>query len=241
MNNISNLYSNYRNKWDDLYDSEKTIFNNLKISPHSHLLDIGAGCGGLGVCLQAKFGLQFYHAIEMDRRAYEEILALNPGAKSYLGCFNDIYEELKSTEEYDFVISLGALDWNNDCAGLIKKAWHLVKPGGKLILSVRLTLQPGAYDSGLSFQKIMDLGVEAIYPYIVFNAKDFGLLIKSINPASVAAKGYYGPPSESAHTIFKEICFSCFSIEKRSETKNIEKIEDIDLPELVKLCIESTL
>ena len=52
---IERFFSKNRIAWDQFYESEKVIISALKLSKKDQVLDIGCGCGGLGLALKNKF------------------------------------------------------------------------------------------------------------------------------------------------------------------------------------------
>ena len=50
--------------WDQFYESERVIINQLGLTKNSKILDIG--CGGLGLALRDQFDVQDYMGIEIN-------------------------------------------------------------------------------------------------------------------------------------------------------------------------------
>ena len=49
-------------------------------------------------------------------------------------------------------------------------------------------------------------------------------------PSEIRAFGYFGSPSITAITPYKEICFSAFSITKKNKNESKETVFNLDLP-----------
>ena len=84
---IAEYFSTNRIKWDQFYDSERNILEQIGISSSHRILDIGCGCGGLGLVLKEKFGTTNYTGIEINPSAVESAKIVNPSAQILLGDF----------------------------------------------------------------------------------------------------------------------------------------------------------
>jgi hypothetical protein len=116
---------------------------------------------------------------------------------------------------------------------MLNAAWKHVKPGGKFIATFRLTDGPGINDLNKSYQYINYEGKKEgeIAAYVVLNLSNLIQDLKSFNPSTISANGYWGQPSQTAVTPYRELCFAAFSIEKR-HINNDSKINlRLDLPE----------
>ena len=180
------------------------------------MLDIGCGCGGLGLALQEHFGGCNYTGIEINDQAAGYATSLNPKAKIYSNDFLAIDESELRPESFDFVFSLSCIDWQLNLNVMLKKAWSMVKPGGYLVASFRLTQELSINDVKRSYQFINFEGkLEGeIAPYVVLNVKELMGMIRRLGAAYVYAYGYYGAPNATVVTPFKEVCFGVFAIQK---------------------------
>ena len=66
---ISSYFSENRIRWEEFYPSERNLFESINISSSDEVLDIGCGCGGLGLALSEKFGISSYTGIDINSSA----------------------------------------------------------------------------------------------------------------------------------------------------------------------------
>ena len=169
----------------------------------------------MGLALHERFGVEDYTGIEINFEATEAARVLNPSA-----CI--IHEDILkiSTEQlgdFDTVVSLSCIDWNVEFDAMLRKAWTLVRRGGSLVVSLRLTEKEGINDIGKSYQFINFDGKREgeIALYVVLNAKEWMNTAKSLPDISyIRAFGYYGAPSVTAVTPYEQVCFAVFALEK---------------------------
>jgi hypothetical protein len=57
---LSEYFSAHRIQWDQFYPSEHTVIEALAPGVESDILDVGCGCGGLGLALRERFGVTRY-------------------------------------------------------------------------------------------------------------------------------------------------------------------------------------
>ena len=103
---IKNFYSNYRNKWFDLYKSERKVINRLKLSKKSNVLDIGSACGGLGKILYKKFKIDYYLGLEVNKSASNFSKNIFPRGNFKNLDFLNFEKEKKQLTQFDYVFSL---------------------------------------------------------------------------------------------------------------------------------------
>ena len=113
---------------------------------------------------------------------------------------------------------------------MLEKAWSKVKPGGLFIASYRLTTEVGVNDIARSYQYINYEGkMEGeIAPYVVVNAKELIAKLSGLQPSKLLGYGYYGPPSKTAITPFKNLCFAVIAVRKAINSEVLEF--DLRLP-----------
>ena len=227
---ISNFYSKNRIKWEDFYESEKHVLNRLKLSSLSSVLDVGCGCGGLGLALCKKFGVKNYVGIEINNQAVEIAQKLShSGSFICADILNISKEEIGC---FDVVCSLSCIDWNIELNQMLAKCWSLVSNSGVLVLSLRLTKDKSLLDISKSFQRISfdkSMG-EEIAQYSVLNIDDCVTMFCELpNVGEIYGFGYMGKPSKTAVTPYKELCFAVFSIKKDTSNSGESQLI-LDLP-----------
>ena len=229
---IERYFSKNRITWDQFYESEKVIIRELKLSKKDQILDIGCGCAGLGLTLKSKYNIQHYTGVEINAQAAKAAQIFNPSAT----IFNDDFLTLNNTslnkKYFDVVFSLSCFDWNIEFDSMLKAAWERVADGGRLVATFRLVNDKSVYDINQSFQFINSdgklQGEKAAY--VVLNAKELIEKLMTLLPSEIRAFGYFGAPSVTAITPYKEICFSAFSISKQNNNQSKKTRFNLELP-----------
>lgn len=226
---IADFYSQNRIRYKDFYLSEQHVFNRCMLSPSSRILDVGCGCGGLGLALNEEFGVTQYVGIEINSQAVTEAKSLYPEAT--FRCSDIIDINVNELGLFDTVCSLSCIDWNVELKTMLEKCWSFVKPNGSFILSLRLTDKASVLDISRSYQEISFDQRQAveIAQYSVLNIDDcLSMLMALPGIDEIYAYGYNGIPSNTAVTPFKELCFAVFAITKGG---NLSKPEfNLELP-----------
>jgi SAM-dependent methyltransferase len=230
--NISDYFSQNRVKWNQFYESEKIIIEGIGIKETDQILDIGCGCGGLGLALKDKFGAHNYTGVEINELAAQKAIQLNPEAKILCGDFLDFSKSLILNNDFDIVFSLSCFDWNVQFDEMLQSSWNHVKSGGALVATFRLTAGVGCEDMSKSYQYI-DTKSGELAPYVVVNAEMLINKLKELSPKSITAYGYFGSPSPTAVTPYKEICFACFTIEKKKIPDSKKPDINLNLPRTI--------
>ena len=213
---LERYFSRNRVRWDQFYESERVVIERIWPGGAPVMLDIGCGCGGLGLALRERFGADRYTGVEINPEAAASARRLYPEARILNGDFLELNEDCLAPDSFDMVFSLSCIDWNLAFDAMFAKAWTMVKPGGVFIASFRLTKQAGINDVSKSYQYInYDGGLEGeIAPYVVLNAADLMHRVRMLGGRHVFAYGYYGAPSRTAVTPFEELCFAVLAISK---------------------------
>ena len=68
---LARYFKSNRIAWEQFYDSERAIIGQLAPGRHHRILDIGCGCGGLGLALRDRFGVERYTGVEINALAVE--------------------------------------------------------------------------------------------------------------------------------------------------------------------------
>lgn len=239
---IADYFSHYRDKWDDFYPSEHWAFQKLAASSPAgglgSVLDVGCASGGLGLALQDKFPLDEYVGIDINRPAID--FAKERRTTMFRVPVTFVCEDILSMDwqnrQFDQVFSLGCVDSNLETHGMIRACWERVRNGGNFIMSVRLTSFAGINDMARSYQPIPgadDRKVMEASNYVVFNWQDFLTRLRDLSPppSRIAGYGYYGKPSATAVTIYQELVFAVFVIQKRLPAAADQEIQtELHLP-----------
>ncbi|NQT49991.1 aminotransferase class I/II-fold pyridoxal phosphate-dependent enzyme [Candidatus Kuenenbacteria bacterium] len=229
---LDNYYSHNRNSWDTMYETERQLFEKLNIENNGQLgkiLDVGCACGGLAMALSEKFQIQEYLGIDIGA----PMIALAPSLCAGLHfdhsfiCDNILDTCNLTKESFDLVTSLSCADWHTQTKEIIDTCWGYVKPGGYLVISLRLTTEPGSHTLDKSYQYVWFDETKPIPKdtpitnYVVFNVKELFELFENHlpNAKEILDNGTFHAPSFSSRTPYNELYFSVFAIRK-SLTEN---------------------
>ena len=214
---IARYFAHHRIAWDQFYASERGIVDQLGLGRHQEVLDIGCGCGGLGLALRDRFELENYTGVEINASAAEAARTMNPKARILCGDILDLSQAELGGKRFDVVFSLSCIDWNVQFSAMLAAAWNHVLEGGHLVSTFRLTAEEGCPDLGqfhqfINFDGVLE-GERA--PYVVVNARYLINHLLSFNPSEIKSYGYWGAPSRTAVTPYGRLCFAAFSIRRR--------------------------
>jgi SAM-dependent methyltransferase len=237
---LARYFVRNRVAWAQFYESERVIIEGLELEPHQSILDVGCGCGGLGLALREKFGVKDYTGVEINPLAAEAGRSIYPEARILCGDILDLSLGELRQMHFDIVFSLSCVDWNVRFADTLAAAWNLVRPGGYFVATFRLTETEGCNDIARSFQYInFDGALEGERAsYVVNDARSLMAHFRAFRPSEIKAFGYWGAPSATAVTPYDRLCFAAFAIRKPADTPGPCKI-DLQLPEEIRSLMES--
>src|ERR1700680_1367404 len=89
---IARYFARNRVRWTQFYESERVVISQLGIAHDDAILDIGCGCGGLGVALRERYGVEKYTGVEINASAAAAGRTLNPAAHILYGDILDLSE-----------------------------------------------------------------------------------------------------------------------------------------------------
>lgn len=229
---IEQFYREHRITWNQFYESERVMFERLGLAADSTVLDLGCGCGGLGLALKERFGVADYTGVEINEQATQTGRELYPEACMINADVLAIPAETLPHPQFDVVVSLSCIDWNLRFLDMLETAYSYVKPGGWFLSSFRLTTAPTSNDIKQSWQYINFDGKKEgeIAPYVVMNARELVELLRSLQPETIAAYGYWGSPSATAETPHEKICFAVAAV-KKADGAASSRTEDFQLPD----------
>ncbi len=224
-------FSHNRVTWSQFYESERVIIGRLNPDAGRTVLDIGCGCGGLGLALRERFALTQYTGVEINSLAAEAARTMNPAARILCGDILDLSAGELYGRQFDVVFSLSCVDWNVRFADMLAAAWQHVRPGGHFVATFRLVEGEGCGDMTRSFQYINFEGVPTgeRAAYVVLNARTLLETLNGFDPSEIRAYGYWGAPSATAVTPYERLCFAAFSVRKRQRESGQRQLE-LELP-----------
>jgi SAM-dependent methyltransferase len=237
---LARYFAHNRIAWEQFYESERVIIARTDLDSSRTVLDIGCGCGGLGLALRERFGVQRYTGVEINRQAAEAGRKLNPDARILCGDILDLARTELLEQRFDAVFSLSCADWNVRFDDTLAAAFSLVAPGGALVATFRLTEGEGCDDITRSYQYINFQGKceGERASYVVNGARDLMRKLESFGPSEIAAFGYWGAPSATAVTPYSKLCFAAFAVRKGREFAAPCRL-DLRLPESIRSSMES--
>lgn len=240
--NTSNLvahYANNRRSWEDFYPSEQYIFDKVMeecFPKKVDILDAGCACGGLGETLEARYSnIAYYCGIDINEEeiSYAQINSTLKIPHDFV-C-GDI-AKFNGDQLYDIVISLSCVDWNVETDKMLNMCWDKTKPGGYMIVSLRLT--NGRTINNISegyqyiaFDKDGEKSTE-IANYVVYNWKEIIEKFCAFDHQAdlIKAFGYWGKPSDTAVIEYDRLCFTVFALRKNTEKIGKGQILDFKGP-----------
>jgi len=230
---IAKHFSTNRIAWPQFYESERVVIDRLGLGCGQSVLDIGCGCGGLGLALRDQFGVDDYTGVEINELAAKAACELNQNAKILCGDVLDAVSLGLGGKRYDIVFSLSCVDWNVRFSDMFEAAWNFVAPGGHLVATFRLTTADGCANIRNSYQYINYEGIREgeIASYVVLNAADLFRRLAVLDPASILAYGYWGAPSATAVTPYEKLCFAALALKKRLPDNREPLQRNLALPE----------
>ncbi len=80
---LARYFARNRVAWPQFYESERVIIDRLNLDRRRTILDIGCGCGGLGLALQEQFGVRAYTGVEINPQAADAGRAMNPTGRIF--------------------------------------------------------------------------------------------------------------------------------------------------------------
>lgn len=217
---ISRYFSTHRVKWDQFYESERVVIGDMGLNHKSKVLDVGCGCGGLGLALREKFGVTEYTGVEINSQAYAAAKALNPAGRFLNADILDVAGSAVAGETFDTVFSLSCVDWNVRFAEMLEKSFKFISEGGRFVASFRLTERPSLSDLAQTYQYINYEGMKTgeVAAYVVLNIDDLLRQLLKLPISSIKAYGYWGSPGPTAVTPYDRLCFAVFAVEKTAES-----------------------
>ena len=228
---LARYFANHRVTWAQFYESERVIIERLGLDASSSVLDIGCGCGGLGLALRERFGVTDYTGVEINTQAAEAGRRMNPAARILNADILDSSRSELRGRRFDVVFSLSCVDWNVRFADMLAAAWEHVRPGGHFVATFRLVDTEGCSDMARSYQYINFEGAHRGEKanYVVLNAGELLRTLAGFDPSEIRAYGYWGKPSGSAVTPYARLCFAAFSVRRRAAETAAMKLE-LELP-----------
>lgn len=224
--NLAAYYANNRRVWDDFYPSEQYVFEKVMRkcgSQRVDILDAGCACGGLGEALAERYSnIAYYCGVDINE---EEILYAK--ANSTLKIPHDFFcgdiAKFNREQTYDIVISLSCIDWNVETDRMLNICWDKTKPGGYLIISLRLTNGKTVNDITEGYQYIAfdkkQNGETEVANYVVYNWREIMKKFCAFDHQAdeIKAFGYWGKPSATAVIEYDRLCFTVFALHKNVE------------------------
>lgn len=241
---IAAYFSRHRRRWEQFYPSERRMFEQVAATPggFGRVLDVGCAAGGLAAALAERRPPDHYVGVDISppaiaaARTARDIPAACEFLTADIAATDNAAGDALAGRTFDTVFNLSCADWNVDVDGILAASWRHVAPGGRMIVSLRLTDGPGERRMERSFQLISDgetpPGADAERAaYIVLNVGEALATLGGLGPERVDAYGYWGKPSATARTPFSEILFAVFVVHRPADGAPAERAAfNLDLP-----------
>ena len=221
-NYFKDYYNNYRNKYEDLFSSEKYFFNQV-LESSENILDVGSASGGMYEIINDLYSHISYQGVDISSELIAEARKIYPE-----GIFSIIDGKTLpfSNDQFDSVISFGTTVHETNWKHLLLECFRVAK--NKLLIDIRLT--NNSTINSLKKGYVKD-GSNIKYPYVVINFKEFLGFLKSLkNIEIVSIYGYFGNANKDSilPKNYQEIIMASVLIEKSYLKKNLED-NQIDL------------
>ncbi|PIW30982.1 MAG: hypothetical protein COW30_00760 [Rhodospirillales bacterium CG15_BIG_FIL_POST_REV_8_21_14_020_66_15] len=224
---LAAYFMTHRRCWDEFYPSERWVFDRIGALPggFGRVLDVGCAVGGLGRALEERFPLASYLGLDINAGAVDAARTQPAlAAPARFECADIVDCEWLDDGAFDTVASLSVADWNVETDAIVAACWRRVAPGGRLVVSLRLTEGAGTRDPAVSYQPIVpaeeidaaDAGDVENAPYVVLNGGEALRLFLDLEPApaGILAYGYWGAPSKTAITPYDRLAFAVLSVSR---------------------------
>ncbi len=211
---FNDYYKDYRNKKDDLFESEKYFLDNFLENINS-VLDVGCATGGMYSIISELNSEINYTGVDVSANLINEAKKLYPGI-----CFQeaDGISLPFASNSFDGIISFGTTVHDQNWENLLLESFRVTRKS--LLFDIRLTNLPTI--SKIEESYVLD-GSNMKYPYVVINIFDFLKLIKKFdNTSNINIYGYSGQPNNEANlpSEYQEIFMCGVYINKQPKSKN---------------------
>ena len=203
-------YQNYRDKLEDLFDSERHFIHEF-VQPRKTYLDIGCATGGMSQILSMLEPSIRYTGIDISPQM------IHAAQKNYPTMQFLVYDGSHlpyPNHDFDRVLSLGTTVHDLHYETLLKEAYRVATD--TLFFDIRLTHTQKTLQS-LAKAYVLD-GSGVKYPYIVVNWNDFKTFLGDLDPPPSLIKGYvyWGKANTESHLPkgYETICMATFLITK---------------------------
>lgn len=224
-NYFSEYYKNYRDKKDDLFESEIHFIYKF-IENANNVLDVGCATGGMYKILSNLKKDIKYEGIDISKNLIKIASEEYPNINFQLGDGSSLEYEDNS---YDGIISFGTTVHDQNWEKLLKECYRVTK--NSFIFDVRLTRKK-------TLSKINDCyvfdGTGMKYPYVILNIWDFLKFLKNLdNNPKIYLFGYSGKANKDVKIPkgYENIFMCGVLLEKNfNSTKKHDKNIHIDIP-----------
>ena len=181
---FSEYYKNYRDKEEDLFDSERHFIEKF-INNIDSVLDVGCATGGmLNILSNFKKDIK-YEGIDISKNLIKIASRNYPNIKFNLGDGSLLMHQNNS---YDGIISFGTTVHDQNWKNLLSQCYRVAKKS--FLFDIRLTRKKTLSKINECF--VLD-GSGIKYPYIVINIWEFLEFLKSLdNNPMINIYGYSG-------------------------------------------------
>lgn len=222
---LAAYFAGHRDKWKDFYPSERWVIERAAGTKGlGRVLDVGCAAGGLGRALAERRLLRSYSGIDINGPVIAAAVKAGRPRGARFACGDVLRSRAFAGETFDTVFNLSCADWNVETDRIVGASWRKVAPGGRMIISLRLTPGRGINDIRRSYQPIT--GGEDTANYTVFNVREaLSLLAGLPGAAGLLGYGYWGKPSRTAVTPYRALVFAVFAVTRGAEDRSVPSAE----------------
>lgn len=216
-------YTGYRDKFEDLFPSEKHFLKDLIVNNKS-VLDVGCASGGMFQIVRSINNAIRYSGVDIAKDLITIAKQKYPITDFRVGDGIGLPFE---TNSYDAVISFGTTVHDQIYENLIRESYRISSKA--LLFDMRIFPELSSINDVT--KGYVNDGAGLNYPYILANAKEFVQFLKDLNPspAKISIYGYWGNANEFTQLPagYEKLCMCGVLIEKGIVTSTTELYTDI--------------
>jgi ubiquinone/menaquinone biosynthesis C-methylase UbiE len=216
-------YSGYRDKFEDLFPTEKHFLKGL-IESSTSVLDVGCASGGMYQIVREINHSINYSGVDIAKDLVQIAKQKYPDVEFIVG---DGIRLPFETNSFDSVVSFGTTVHDQDYENLISESYRI--SGKAFLFDMRIVPELSSINDVT--KGYVNDGAGMNYPYVVANAKEFLQFLKNLtpSPAKISMYGYWGKANEYTQLPegYEKLCMCGILIEKGTGSSNTLLFSDI--------------
>ncbi len=213
-----NYYKGYRNKFEDLFESEKHFIQEF-VAPNKKYLDIGCAVGGMYEIMNSIQPSISYAGVDLSPEM------IKCARKNYPSIDFQVYDGMRlpfNDNSFDRVLTLGTTVHDPLFEALLTEAYRVAIE--VLFFDIRLIRDCETINSVEKGYVLDGSGVR--YPYVVVNWWQFKKWLVSLAPLPSVVKGYgYWGCANEQTTLpkdYEKICMSTYLLYKAKDNNSVK-------------------